>query len=314
MTEIKQNNQKIGDYEVATNRRLIVTHRAPDLDAIMSTWLLKRFDSQDHADAKIAFVEAGTKLSSDEAEALGFRETQVTHVDTGLGRFDHHDPVRGQQFTSAAHQVFLYLQKAYPDLASDQALAIMVDFGREVDHFRQIYWPESESTRYLFMLPSILQGMDLDLRHDDLYQVEFGMECLDYIYAAMKNYVAAKKTIEEESRVFALPDGGQALAIETGNDEVMHLAQKMGYELVMKKDPTSGHVRIKVRPDSDYQLNEVAEVVMARDQVGTWFNHPSGRMLLNGSSKSTHIPSPLSLAELQEMIVGAIKKGRNGEG
>ncbi len=38
---------------------LIVTHLAPDLDAIASVWLLTRFDAQHFAGSRLAFVSAG---------------------------------------------------------------------------------------------------------------------------------------------------------------------------------------------------------------------------------------------------------------
>lgn len=305
MSNILSNEKSsIDDISGEENRRrLIVTHKSPDLDAIASFWLLKRFDRRAHADAKLAFVNSGEKLTEEEAEELGFRPSQVTHVDTGLGRFDHHDPIKGSQFTSAAHQVYLYLLTVYPDLENDEALEIMVNFVREIDHFREIYWPEPDSTRYLFMLPEIIRGMDLGLKHDDQHQVEFGAECLDYIYATTKNYVAAKKILAEEGQIFDLPAGGQGIAILTSNDEVIHLAQKQGYQVVIRKDPELGNIRVKARPDSSYDLKAPYEEIVRRDQVGSWFYHPSGKMLLNGSSKnSTHIPSPLTLEEVTSVV------------
>ena len=69
---------------------LLVTHQKPDLDAIASTWLLVRFDSQHFGGSRIAFVPAGTKMSDEQAAALGYTPDQVEHTDTGKGRFDHH--------------------------------------------------------------------------------------------------------------------------------------------------------------------------------------------------------------------------------
>ena len=79
------------------NKRLIVTHHAPDCDAIGSTWMLKRFDAQHYATAQSAFVDPGATINPSEAERLGFQMHNVTHVDTGLGEFDHHQPDRGLQ-------------------------------------------------------------------------------------------------------------------------------------------------------------------------------------------------------------------------
>ena len=51
-----------------SERKLIVTHHAPDLDAISSVWLLKRFDTQRYGTAKVAFVDPGKTISLEEAE------------------------------------------------------------------------------------------------------------------------------------------------------------------------------------------------------------------------------------------------------
>ena len=77
--------------------RIIVTHHAPDLDAISAVWLLKIFDAQHYADAKVVFVNPGDTLSSAEMDNLNVEESDVIHVDTGQGTYDHHQPERGHQ-------------------------------------------------------------------------------------------------------------------------------------------------------------------------------------------------------------------------
>ena len=284
-------------------RRLIVTHQAPDLDAIFSCWLLKRFDAQNHGDAKFAFVPAGDKLLAAQIEQMGFRPSSVTHVDTGLGRFDHHDEVKGQQYTCAAQLVYQYLVQIHPDLSEDKALPPMIDFVLEIDHFRDVDWPGADSSRYMFMLPEIIQGMDFSQNHDDQHQVVFGMEALEYVYASMTHFVKAEEVIEEKGVPFLLKDGTKALALETRNDECVRLAQKKGYQLAVRKDPEKGSVRIKCRPDNAINLRSVYERIIELDEVGTWFYHPSGKMVLNGSTKNpNHIPSPLSLEEIVKII------------
>ena len=65
--------------------KTIVTHIGPDLDAIASIWLVKMF-YPGWEEAGIAFVPAGTtlgRLPPDE-------NPEIMHVDTGFGRFDHH--------------------------------------------------------------------------------------------------------------------------------------------------------------------------------------------------------------------------------
>lgn len=284
------------------DRRLIVTHQAPDLDAITSCWLLKRFDAQNHGTAKFAFVPAGSSLSDAQAEQLGFNPSQVTHVDTGLGRFDHHDEVKGQQYTCAAQLVYHYLLQIHPDLEADKALPVMIDFVLEIDHFRDVDWPGADSSRYMFMLPEIIQGMDFSQNHDDQHQVVFGMEALEYVYASMTHFVKAEEVIEQKGQPFEIP-GGRAMALETRNDETVRLAQKKGYLLAVRKDPQQGNIRIKCRPDSPYDLKKIYEKIIEIDQVGSWFYHPSGKMVLNGSSKNpNHTPSPLTLEEVVKII------------
>src|SRR5690606_17892776 len=81
--------------------KTIVTHISPDLDAITSSWLIKRYltdwDTADHA-----FVPAGETFGNKDPDA----NPNVIHVDTGLGKFDHHQLT---ERTSATKRVFDYL-------------------------------------------------------------------------------------------------------------------------------------------------------------------------------------------------------------
>src|SRR4029079_6193017 len=75
--------------------KIIVTHTAPDLDAVTSVWLLKRF-LPGWEEAKVEFVPAGsrrqgTKPGPEVEEPIEkYNEDEVIHVDTGIGRLDHH--------------------------------------------------------------------------------------------------------------------------------------------------------------------------------------------------------------------------------
>ncbi|MBQ6436710.1 hypothetical protein IJJ27_04110 [bacterium] len=280
---------------------LLVTHQKPDLDAIASTWLLVRFDSQHFGGSRIAFVPAGTKMSDEQAAALGYTPDQVEHTDTGMGRFDHHLPERAGKEFSATSLVYDYLVQIHPEYQTDQALKMMVDHVTDVDHFGEAFWPDANNPRYEFMLHQILDAMDATATNDDSYQVELGHRLLDFVYASMKAHVKAVAKLAEGIE-WPLKSGGKAFAILTGNEEVLAVAQKAGYALVIKKDKNTGHIRIKARPDAPFDLNELYQKVLAKDQIGTWYNHPSGKMLLNGSRKNPdHVPSPLSLEEVVAM-------------
>jgi hypothetical protein len=278
---------------------LIVTHHAPDLDAIGAVWLLKRFDAQHFADAKVAFVNPGATITEAAAEELGFSLDQVTHVDTGLGEFDHHQPELGGEFICASSLVFNnHLCQIHPDLRDDQVLHTIVDFITESDHFQEIYWPEADHLRYSFMLQELIRGHESVDPHNDDSQLHFGMECLDNAYAIIKNQLQARSEIAQKGQPFQISQG-ECLAIETKNDEAIKIAQKQGSVVVVRKDPKGGHIRIKARPDADLDLQKVYQAILKLDSIGTWYYHPSGKMLLNGSNKHRdQKPSPLTIPEV----------------
>ena len=280
---------------------LIVTHHAPDLDAVSAVWLLKRFDANKFKEAQVAFVNPGDTITQIELGQLDNPE-EVVHVDTGLGEFDHHQPDRARTSICAASLVMEYLVNKYPDLGRDSALVSLVNFVSEIDHFGEIFWPEADSDRYAFMIHELIKGVEFQKDHDDFKQLEFGMQCLDSAYAILKDLVKARSIIQKKGIAFGLKKG-QGMAIETRNDAVIKLAQKMGYTLVVRKDDEEGHIRIKARPDSEIDLKPLYEKIKKIDQKGTWFYHHSGKMLLNGSNKHRNqTPSPLSLHQVVKMI------------
>ncbi len=281
---------------------LIVTHQAPDLDAITSTWLLLRFDAQHFAGSRVAFVPAGTTISKEQLAQLGFTPEKIVHVDTGGGEFDHHSVERAGKQYSATKLVFDHCVRVHPELAADQALVLLVAHVTDVDHFGEAFWPEPNHPRYEFMLHNMITAMDATAFHDDANQLELGCRLLDFVYQAMKLRVRAEEEITK-GVVFNLKDGGQALAIESGNDEVLSFAQRAGYLLVIKKDPQTGSVRIKVHPRAAFSLQVLADKIIPADAQATWFYHPSGKMLINGSRKNPHfVPSSLSLTQLMTLV------------
>src|SRR6185503_13256717 len=62
----------------------IVGHLAPDLDCLTAIWILIRFGGATNAD--LQFVPAGATLDGLPVDA----DPQIVHVDTGGGRYDHH--------------------------------------------------------------------------------------------------------------------------------------------------------------------------------------------------------------------------------
>ncbi len=284
------------------SRHLLVTHHAPDLDACGACWLLKRFDAQHYADAKVIFVNPGDQISLEEAENHGCQLHEVTHVDTGGGTFDHHQPERGPEYISATSLVYDHIIEIHPELKNDPALAELTQFVTEIDHFGEIHWPEADNSRYCFMINELIHGAEFADPHDDDSQLTFGFHCLDAAYASLTQQLKAREILETEGETFELPIG-KCLAIETRNDDTIKLAQKRGYTLVIKKDPNLGNIRIKARPDSTLVLLPLSDAIKKIDTKGTWFYHGSGKMLINGSSKHRdQVPSPLTLNQVVELV------------
>ncbi len=284
------------------SRKTLVTHHSPDLDAITSVWLFKRFDSEHFADAHVMFVDQGTTLDNFTIEQNNLDPTEIVHVDTGLGEFDHHQADRGMQMVCATTLVFDYLLKHYKDLVDDQALVHLVAYVNDIDHFQEIHWPETAQFRFNFMIQELIHGMEFTTPRTDESQLYFGMQCLDSAYAALTQYFKALEIIKQSGQPFTVA-GQKALAVETSNDEVVKLAQKQGFVVAVRKDPDLGNVRIKVRPDSDIVLDKLAEAIKSVDHIGHWYYHPSGKMLLNGSNKNrSQTASPLTLAQVIEIL------------
>lgn len=283
-------------------KKLIVTHHAPDPDAIAAVWLLKNFDSQHYADARVAFVNPGEKIDLEEAEKYQAQLHEITFVDTGHGEFDHHQPSRAKKKICASSLVFDYICKLHPERKEDKALQELVAFINDLDHFGEIYWPEPTHTRYVFMLHELIRGHEYTDPHNDDSQMHFGLKCLDYAYAALKKSIRAAEAIEQKGIEFDI-QGGKALAIETRNDDAIKRAQKMGFLLVISKDSKQGNIRIKARPDAKFNLDKLYQAIKKIDHKGTWFYHGGGKMLLNGSRKKrNHLASPLTLEETMKLV------------
>lgn len=282
--------------------KLIVTHQNPDLDAIAATWLFHRFAGGEYTEAPVVFVPAGNKLEPAQASQFGAGEKDVVHVDTGLGDYDHHQPERAKQPVCATSLVFLWLGSWQHDKLDNQSLRIVVDYVNQIDHFAECYWPEAEDWRYEFLLENLLIGYRAEMGKDDGELLRFGEQLLDAVYAKLRQETRALAIIQEKGQSFNF-GSWRGMAIATSNNNVEKRAQKMGYELVVRKDESMGSVRIKATPHSNIDLSPVYQRILEVDRVGTWYLHGSGRMLLNGTSKNnTQIPTGLSLVQVVKII------------
>lgn len=291
--------------------KIIVTHSSPDMDAITSVWLLKRY-LPGWEDAQVKFVPAGERLSNSKdkgavIEAIG--ENKVVHVDTGLGPLDHHqtqsDKVCGASLT------WDYVRKESENFKNQkservkdkiEAISRMVKVIVDVDHFKEVFWKDSVADYHEFSLVNILDGLKLQRPGEDQYYVDFVTQSLDAVLHEFENRIWAEQEIKENGKEFQTSKG-QSIGFETLNDTVIKLAQKMGYVLVARKDPRKGYVRIKANPDSDIDLTLAYEQFKKIDPDATWFLHVSKRMLLNGSVKNPKMrPTKLNLTEIISVL------------
>ena len=228
------------------NNKLIVMHHHPDLDAIGAAWLLVRFLKNEFGDASFAFVPAGSTYKNMVVDS----DPNIVHVDTGGGKFDHHDKVRAE--LSATVLVYRYVLKKVKDLSKDNALKSLVDFVNEIDHFGEYNWPDPTNTRYAFMLSNVITSLHALNIYSNTDVVELSFKYLDSVYQYLKDFFRSKNEIKDGYEFYSRY--GRGIALESGSDSIMKLAQMMGYDLVVRKDPRTGFMKIKSAPKDGVNL------------------------------------------------------------
>ncbi len=296
--------------------RFVVAHTSPDMDAITSVWLIKKFLTG-WEDAQVKFVPAGDRVGSapkgqsfDYAiEKIG--QDEYIQVDTGMGPLDHHQTQSIK--VCATTLTFDFVKKDLvthnPPINSEklEVLQRMVNYVLEVDHFQEIFRSDSLADYHDFSVVNILDGLKLQKPNSDQYYVEFISQCLDALLHDFENKVWAEKEIKEKGIEF-VTRWGKGLALESINDSVVKLAQLMGYIVVVRKDPRKGYLRIKAKPNKNDQdkgvdLTLACEKLSKMDPQATWFLHVSKKMLLNGSPKNPKMkPTKLPLNDIIEVL------------
>lgn len=283
--------------------KTIVTHIAPDVDAVTSVWLIKRFLAG-WEEADVVFVPAGTTLNDEIADS----DPEILHVDTGMGMLDHH---QSAEDTCAARKTMEYIasqgrrseekvSKKFPG----EALVRMINVVNDIDHFREVLYKDPTADYYDFGFVGIMDGWKLLYSEDNLKIAQLSYLILDGIYKSFQNKVWAEEEIKSSGVEF-ITKWGKGIGIETVNDEVIRLAQKMGFTVAVRKDPKKGYVRIKAVPGSSADLSSCYNKYRKLDKEATWFLHASHKMVLNGSMKNPKSrPTKLTLRE----IINVLKK------
>lgn len=275
--------------------KTIVTHIHPDLDAIMAAWILVRFDQPGYGDARLEYVPAGSTYKGLSADL----DPAIVHVDVGKGKYDHHKEGAGE--TCAAKLVYEDLVAKGKINPSDLPLQQMVEFALEIDLFQDFYWPEKSHYRYAFMLQEVIPALHRLQIYDNEAVTRMIFGYLDAVYQRLKDLRRGNEALEEGEE---FPSRwGKGIAVETSADDVSKAALKQGYSLVVVKDYERGFIRIKLAPDSPYNLKPVYDKIIERESPAKWYYHHSGRMLLNGSDKGgLNTPSEMSVEEVVALI------------
>lgn len=275
--------------------KIIVTHINPDLDALAGIWLVKRFfPTWEKAD--LVFVPAGKTFRG----APPDEDPEIIHIDTGFGKFDHHQTVKS---TCAAELVYKEVKKrqALSDEnknALERFLTVIVD----IDNGRDISWNDSESDRFEFTVNNFMGNIRFSKENKDQEKVEYFLPIVDAVFQTIKNKIKAENELKKGKKFETL--WGEGNGVETGLDDVLTVGEKMGYVLVVKKNPKDGHVRIYGRWDKKIDLSKVYAEVRKKDPMASWYLHPSKCLLLNGSrSDPDMVPTKLTLEEIIQIIV-----------
>lgn len=273
----------------------IVTHVNPDLDAVCSVWLLKRF-LLGWQEAEIDFVRADDKQIDKD-------NNDLVYVDVGLGKFDHHQI---NKHISASKLCWDYLQEIRAGeklgLLEEKAITRLVVIVTQIDNNDDSLWPEAKDDRYQFYLHNLVEGWR-ELPLDDIEVIEEGFEMLDAILVNLKNKIRAEEGLEKATNFQT--KWGKGIGLETGNKHFLYFSEIHGYAVVIIKNPENGGVRIHARPGSKVDLTEVYNKVKKLDPQSDWFLHSSRKMLLNTASVAQMKPTKLSLKEVIEVLKNA---------
>jgi hypothetical protein len=298
--------------------KIVVTHSSPDLDAITSVWLIKKY-LPGWENAAVRFVSAGERIDGGKwkdkdgtSPIENIESDEVIHVDTGMGILDHHQTISDK--ICGASLTWDYVKaknEEFKDVSSEktkdriEAVSRMIKVITDIDHFKEVFWKDPVADYHEFDLDSILDGLKVQFPSQDDYFAEFISKCLDAVLHNFENRIWAEKEILRTGQKFNTRFG-EGIAFETINDSVIKLSQKMGHVVVVRKDPRKGYVRIKAIPatgKTDIDLTPVYEKLKKLDPDATWYFHISKKMLLNGSTKNPKMkPSKLALSEIIEVL------------
>lgn len=275
----------------------IFTHINPDTDAIAGVWLVKKF-LPGWQEAEIGFVEATSSIKENSTVDAN---PDVLYVDVGRGKLDHHQT---GEYLSATRLCWEEILKQTDGQGLKplelQAIEQLVEIETEIDNARFLSWPEVKEGRYFFYLHEIVDGLRGIAETDDQI-LEFGFRAFEAIFLDLKGKIKADEELGSGT-IFETP-WGKAIALETGNKQVLFRGEALGYVLVLKRDPENGCARIYSRADSKVDLTKAYNKFKEMDPESDWFLHATKRLLINQSTINPNMrPTKLTLKQIIEVL------------
>ncbi len=280
----------------------IILHEYPDLDAILSSWLMIKFGEEQYsgvANASLVFMPMHTDFfakGEDQIKADGFLA-----LDIGGGKFDNH---ASKVPTSSAMLVANAL-----GIGNDPSLKKLLNFVHHQDVEGRGLSSRSPID-HAISFPNILRGLLLIHKDDFNTVVRLGHNIIDSIYAVEKDWLLALDDYNKKARVIKLDNGTKIIGLDSASTSVMKVGRFKAGDVVIHRNVT-GNIGITItkkgKCDFDPWLLQAARFLRTAemreinqdisgnlDEIGlnaNWFLHESCKLLSNGSPKASTVPN-----------------------
>lgn len=314
---------------------LLVTHEHPDLDALLSLWLLRRFGEERYpgiTQVPVQFFPAGV-LPDDLPPEVLERDRGILAVDTGGGRLDTHSRAgvvdRARQNTCAAMLVAKDLGVAsHPSLDKLLRFVTLQELeGRSI--------ASHDPIDHLVALPNLVRGLHLLYPQAPERVLEQVFTLFDAMRVTEDEWTQALADASLGLRQVLADSGLMLLALQSDASAATRAARFLGADVVIHRSG-AGATGITLRHNgllAQCSLSSLAAALRVAEglsaqgsegassgvfddpfrlgMVGGWFLHDSFRILSRGSLKHTvQEPSKLELPVVLELAGAAF----SGEG
>ncbi len=284
----------------------IVTHTAPDFDAIGAVWLLKRYGGM--ADHEVIYVNTGNPDPAILAAAAAVVDTGREYDPARL-RFDHHHlPGRAANETCATLQVFVHLTGGgWPDhplffLNQIVALIYAGDTGKRTDGAD---WSRIEGIHAMLSALKLRNADDATLMHTGCLWLDLLAEHSQARYAAQRTLATHTAYRSEDGMVVALKDApphATSAAMEAGARLVVFANYGERAIGVMRagewQEPHCGQLIEAIIADPTLPADEL-------DELTSWYRHEAGFFAGRGTKKAPREdPIAVDLVDIARAIDG----------